>query len=299
MLAVEHARRLADVGGEVLFVCFNRALVAHLRGARHPKGVHYHTFHGLCTHLARRAKVKLPQYPEGEAPQAFFEQELPEALVQAVDELGEAFDALIVDEAQDLRTDWLDALRYTLRDEPNAPIWLFLDDSQNVFDVELEIPPQFRPFDLTVNCRNTQAIHREVRKLYRGAVAAEALGPQGRPVEVHHTEDQPRTVAGVLERICGREEVAPQDVVVLSAHGYEKSAVAQAQLGRWTLARDPPKGRAIVRFSSIRAFKGLEAPVVLLCELEDIDEATRERQLYVGISRAKNHCVVVLPAVAP
>ena len=33
----------------------------------------------------------------------------------------------------------------------------------------------------------------------------------------------------------------------------------------------------------------------VLCELEDLDEATRDRQLYVGMSRARNHCVVVAP----
>jgi superfamily I DNA/RNA helicase len=50
-----------------------------------------------------------------------------------------------------------------------------------------------------------------------------------------------------------------------------------------------------VRFSSIRGFKGLESAVVVLCELEDLDEDTRDQQLYVGMSRAKNHCVVVVP----
>jgi hypothetical protein len=298
MLAVEHARRLAEGGKRVLVVCFNRALAAHLRAARHPAGVDYFTFHALCTHLARKAKVALPQYPEGEAPQSYFDEELPEALAQAVDVLGAAYDALIVDEAQDLHTEWLDALRYTLQDDPDAPIWLFMDDNQNVYDTTLEVGPEFRPYDLTVNCRNTRAIHREVRKLYRGAVEPEAIGPEGRPVEVRHTDDQPHEVATLLERICGMGEVPPQDVVVLSSHGYEKSAVAQARIGRWPLARDPPKHRPVVRLSSIRAFKGLEAPVAILCELEDLDDQTVEQQLYVGISRAKNHCIVVLPPAA-
>jgi len=50
-----------------------------------------------------------------------------------------------------------------------------------------------------------------------------------------------------------------------------------------------------VHFSSIRGFKGLEAPVVVLCELEDLDEESRDQQLYVALSRARNHCVVVAP----
>ena len=47
--------------------------------------------------------------------------------------------------------------------------------------------------------------------------------------------------------------------------------------------------------SSIRGFKGLESAVVVLCELEDLDDATVDQQLSVAISRAKNHCVVVVP----
>ena len=35
--------------------------------------------------------------------------------------------------------------------------------------------------------------------------------------------------------------------------------------------------------------------MVILTELEGLDDATREQQLYVGLSRARNHCVIVAP----
>ena len=54
------------------------------------------------------------------------------------------------------------------------------------------------------------------------------------------------------------------------------------------------RGRGVY-FSSIKGFKGLESPVVVLSELEDLDQATQDKQLYVGLSRAVNHCVVVAP----
>ena len=63
MLAVEHAKRLARTGKAVLFVCFNRALAQHLRRTERRTDVSFFTFHSLCTHLAHKAKVKLPQYP--------------------------------------------------------------------------------------------------------------------------------------------------------------------------------------------------------------------------------------------
>jgi superfamily I DNA/RNA helicase len=58
--------------------------------------------------------------------------------------------------------------------------------------------------------------------------------------------------------------------------------------------RAKARGRKVL-FSSIRAFKGLESPVVVLCELEDLPSDSRDAQLYVGMSRARNHCVVIAP----
>ncbi len=52
--------------------------------------------------------------------------------------------------------------------------------------------------------------------------------------------------------------------------------------------------RPQIRFESVKAFKGLEAPVVVLCELDTIeDDGARKREMYVGMSRAQSHCVVV------
>jgi hypothetical protein len=59
------------------------------------------------------------------------QRELPTALIDAAQRLGPLFDALVVDEAQDLETHWLTALMSTLADEENGPIWLFMDDNSN------------------------------------------------------------------------------------------------------------------------------------------------------------------------
>jgi hypothetical protein len=295
MLAVERAKRLAAKGEDVLFVCFNRALLEHLRRSESQARISFFTFHGLCTHLAGRAGVELSSYPKGEAPPEFFREELPHALLEATDKLGGLYDALIVDEAQDLHGDWLEALTTTLRDEEESSAWLFTDDNQRVYEAILDVPREYRPFDLTVNCRNTQAIHREVMKLYEGDVVPEVKGPPGRDIELHPTDDPGRTVKGVLARLCGQEEIPPQDVVVLSSHGLAKSEVARGGGGSYSFVPERGKLGKHVHFSSIRGFKGLEAPVVVLCELEDLDEESRDHQLYVALSRARNHCVVVAP----
>lgn len=297
MLGVEHGRRLASEGKRVLFVCFNRALRDHLRGTSSIDGLSIHNFHGLCFHLASRSGVELPKH-DGDPPPEFWDEELPDALVEAVGILGDQYDALIVDEAQDLATHWLTALMVTLADERDDPVWLFMDDNQQVYETQVEVPREFQPFELTVNCRNTQAIHQEVMKLYEGEIAPEVRGPAGRPVDMYHSDDPATTVASVIARLCGEEEVPPQDIVLLSSHGFAKSKVAQTLRGEWRPTEERGKLGKHIYCSSIRAFKGLESPVVVLCELEGIDDMTRYQQLYVAISRARNHCVIVAPPAA-
>ena len=125
-------------------------------------------------------------------------------------------------------------------------------------------------------------------------MAPDARGPEGRAPELHHADDQPAKVAELLDRLLGPDDVPISDVVVLSAHGRARSNVA-AHLADRLLPDKPKRHDRGVLFSSIRAFKGLESPVVILCELEDLDRETMDQQLYVGMSRARNHCVIVAP----
>lgn len=292
MLAVEHARRLAEDGHDVLFVCFNRALAAHLHQTTGDERIEFTTFHRLCARLAGRGGVALTEYADGQPPQSFYDDELPTALVEATAVLGPQYDALIVDEAQDLHDDWLAALMCCLREEQDAPVWLFLDDNQRVYEDRLTVPRDLVSWELSTNCRNTQRIHKELLSLYTGATRPDVRGPEGRDPELLHTADQPAQVAAVLDRLLGPDDVPAKDIVVLSSHSRENSRVAQA------LGERLGDGPGAVHFSSIRAFKGLEAAVVVLCELEDTDAATRDQQLYVGLSRARNHCVIVAPPAA-
>jgi superfamily I DNA/RNA helicase len=295
VLAIERAERLAEKGKRVLFICFNRALRDHLRKTKRSTNLLINNFHSACVALAKPAEIPL-SIDDGSEPTAdYWQEELPMALMSAVDKLGKQYDALFVDEAQDLDEDWFDALTYTLKDPDDSYIWLFMDDNQRVYDANLTVPEGFQTWDLTVNCRNTQAIHREVMKKYEGDVEPEAIGPEGRELEYYETNDPAEVITARIAALCGAEEVPPQDIVVLSSHGIEKSTVAKAGCGKFTYTKEPKPVGPYIRFSSIRAFKGLESPVVILCELEDIEDETIDQQLYVGFSRARNHCLVVAP----
>ena len=227
----------------MLFVCFSRRLRDHLREHETGSSVVFHTFHGLCYTLAAKAGIELPKFADDETPPpSFFEQTLPDALVEAAAILGEQFDAVIVDEAQDLRTEWLDSLLVILRDPEKGAIWLFLDDNQDVFGSGLEIPDGYMRWDLSVNCRNTQAIHAEVMKKYRGEVEPQVKGPPGRDARFVPARDQPQAVAERdrapvrRARRCRRRTSS-----CLSSHGTENSAVFNGLPGQYRLVDERGK----------------------------------------------------------
>ena len=99
MLAAERARQLSEAGQRVLFVCFNKSLSRHLKEATPGTSIDFLTFHGLCVKLARAGRVVLPTY-DGEPPPEYWDEVLPDALVEAVGTLGGQYDDIIVDEAQ-------------------------------------------------------------------------------------------------------------------------------------------------------------------------------------------------------
>ncbi len=294
VLAVRHAHRLAAQGKQVLFVCFNKGLAAELERRQAAAGVLFTTFHRLCLQLAREAGVELKYAPADNPPPEYWDTELPDALMTAIAELGARFDALVIDEAQDFQESWFQTLTLLLKDEERANIWIFRDARQSIHRGGMKVPDGYTHFELACNCRNTKAIHTQACGVAPDLEQVTVLGPTGRRPEVVKNGDQPAAVAETIARLCRDEEVPPQDIVVLSAHGREHSRVFEGLTGDYTFTRerpDPTPGK--VFFSSIRGFKGLEAPVVIICETEDLEPGTEDSQLYVGYTRATSHLIVV------
>lgn len=310
MLAVAHAQRLAEQDRDVLVCCFNRSLAEHLERVCPHERVTYATFHGLCVRVAAAAGLAVPQAPEGGFPAEHWSRGLADLLLEALVETGPRWDALLVDEAQDFRQRWLDALRLGLRGGEAAPTWLFLDDRQRLYDVdELRVPAGFLNYDLLENCRTTQAIHRELVALREAGVdpavvtgdgglppllmEPESVGPEGRPIEVVRAADEPAAVREVVERLLDREGVRPSDLVLLTPRRAERSRCVAAVGERAHTGRPADRPAHLVQASSIGAYKGLEADVVVACELGEAREGTADAHRYVALSRARHHVVEV------
>jgi len=114
VVAVERARRLAAAGKGVLLLCFNRPLAHHLRSACGSwEGlagrVWAGSYHELAKELCERAGVAWSEPPDdlSDATRDFWNETSGLLLLEAAAKLGEKWDALVVDEAQEGREDEL------------------------------------------------------------------------------------------------------------------------------------------------------------------------------------------------
>ena len=290
-LAVEKARRLAAEGFSVLFTCFNRNLADWIARSLPPEsGVVVRHFHRLCHEMAAQAGLLSSEQVRPDV--------LPGLLGQAARHLPEArFDAIIADEGQDFQSDWWEMLARLLRDPDEGILYVFYDDNQRIYQPVSLYPIAGEPFILSHNCRNTQRIHQTVMGYYRGESVPGCLGPEGRSVEfipVPGRQDEPRVLGHLLTRLTQGEGVPLTSIVLLTPCSQRRSRWLDGlPVGGVTLAwqvEPPPDTLAV---STIHAFKGLERPVVILTELDRITAGDRESLLYVALSRARNHVILL------
>ncbi|HOB35176.1 MAG TPA: AAA family ATPase [Bacillota bacterium] len=284
MLAVEKARRLAEAGKKVALTCFNKHLAGQFPAdmenltARH--------FHGL---LEMFTGSKPPADPR--AQHRYFEDELPRRGLEYFSGLPQEqkFDALIVDEGQDFRPHWFQCLAAMIKED--GEFYVFADPSQNIFNVDpagLEALPASR-FRLTVNLRNSASVCQRWIQPLSAARVRLGLKDCG---EVHFhswsTDSQQRRM---LEREIRRlleRGIQPRRITILSPHRRENSCLAGVDsLAGCPLAEVGDPRPDALRFSTIRAFKGLESDVVLLIGVRPDSPVCSRPDLYVGGSRAR------------
>ncbi len=294
MLAMEKARRLAQTGYRVLFTCYNRGLEAWLKSQLQHANITVHRFLSLCASWAERGGVPLAKR-SGEDDETFYAR-FPDALLKAAEMLPDRFDAIIVDEGQDFPDDWWIALLSLLADADDGVLYIFYDDNQRLYG-DSSFPISDAPYHLSKNRRNTKRIHEAVMMFYRSAITPECIGPQGRPphnLEVPPGSAERKTVEAFIDQLVEKEKVKPGDIAILTRRGRENSAWGSpASRPAWSTTWDLADCGDRVLVSTIHGFKGLERPVVIVCELRGVNATDDLELLYVAFSRARDYLVVV------
>lgn len=299
LLAMQKARMLARQGDRVLLTCYNRALGLYLQEALadEPNVTAVH-FHQLCVEIGRVDPSRHPPPDEQKGRSQWFDVTLAQAVLETAQREGPQFDALVVDEAQDFLPLWWQTLRALLVDPDRAVRYLFFDDAQQVRPDAAPVEGAEEALVLGTNWRNTQHIHAHLSAFEPRLALAKCLAPPGVPVEVESMRPHAKNaLRRVLQRICGDGGVPPDDVVILTGHSPKKSHVWNAKQELLPFRLTDREEPGCVRVVGVKAFKGMEAPVVILTELNHLTPQEARRMHYIGASRAVHHLVVLDDAV--
>jgi len=323
MLAYEKAKQLSRQGFQTLLTCPNRFLAEFLaRHSEREENITVLHFHQFCYRWGKRAGFKELIDPDGprqlELSQGYFDKTLPETLLSALDQIPERFDAVIVDEGQDMRTEWWDYLQLCMRDPEEGIFYIFYDQHQNIWYKDTRLPFNIEPITLTKNLRNNRKIH-SLLSTFFDFHSYEPGGPEEGDVNFIALENDgeklmAQALRELLDKLVVKEKISRSDIAILTGRSKSDSKLAGLKnLGKYDLVDSFSNDQQGIFFSSIRRFRGMEKPVVILIELEelvepaklsetlkgrlqcspqDIPEIARET-LYIGLSRAQSFIYIM------
>jgi hypothetical protein len=308
MLGLWRAVEYAKEGIDTLFLCFNRQLSQWLSermdeelNSATRNLLHIDTFHGLCRKFYREAKLPFSPPRDPQQSSDFWANVVPNKMFDVLlDEVPNLrFDAIVVDEAQDFRSDWWLVIE-SLNRETNGRLAMFYDPNQNLFTDENTLPHTDAVFHLKINCRNTRAIHDySVKKMSANVQSSPRVPAGSPPIEIEVTDgQQQRDRCGSLIKSWKTDyRVGPNRLAILSYRKLERSCFAgvprvaglpiTSDLNEWK------KGNGVL-FSTFAAFKGLEADAVVLLTSRLAPPSASD--YYVASSRAK-HLLGVIETV--
>ena len=317
VIALDRALQQDAEGRQVLYLCFNRLLAAHVRAGlertRDAASVQVHSVHALYRKLIGAAGLLPPLHALDEDTSDFFGKRFPELAAEALCEVPhDGWDVLVVDEAQDLLTpEHLDVFDLLLRDGLRRGCWhLFLDPQQNIYGeaTQATVTDRLNDYapaldDLYENCRNTRQVAVQT-SIVSGIDLPVTGAPDGPEAEIHYysTREEAIDLIENLIRQLVDSQVRPEDIAVLSTRRPENSILSGHRnlAGRRLVepAEDEVPRPGDLVFSTMHAFKGLERQAVIAVDMAEIGDESWSMLHYTGLSRARVLLCVLLPAEA-
>ena len=280
MIALEKARRHAEDGEKVLFLCFNRFLCDFCRANYAHKNIFYYTIDGLACSYCSTETADYTLLQE-KLEMAYYENSFP-------------FKHIIIDEGQDFGQDRIEETEIintletiALSEEMGGSFYLFYDKNQLVQGKR--IPKYILDSDckLTLyrNCRNTENIAiTSMRplgidskpKMFQGCI-------KGDSPKIYITDSESKQKEFLERSIKQLTDKKINDIVILTCKTEAESIFSElASDGKISV-----NGKTY-RFTTCRKFKGLEADAIILVDVtKDMLEKGNSFNFYVGASRAR------------
>ena len=309
-LAIEFVRRQLSAGKRVGFFCYNALLadwlVEEMAFELNANSASFvcKTFHSYLTALA---KVVTPT----EYVNNYWSELLPQQALEKIlsdDYFNNHFDVLVIDEAQDLisNENYLDVMDVALSSGLAGGQWVFFGDferqaiytdggsrsTESLLSSLKGRAPSLSQYSLRNNCRNAESIA-ETLTLTAGITPgySKILNDNESglvdPRFYSSNEIQEGMVRKKLNELL--KQFKPSEIVILSTRSDDKSCAQSISLKFPELSIAPFRCAQDknIKFVSVQAFKGLEAPAILLTDMDSLENELSKALLYVGMSRAR------------
>ena len=301
VLAMELARRFHWENQKVLYLCYNRNIADYVRNIfeKERQDIDVVTLHSF---LLKACGMRFIENQGDD----FYRRELPNMFMKT--ECSIVYDHIIIDEGQDLFAfGYLKCINRILRHGFNGGMWaIFYDPNQNLFNK----PEMYEEgldylgrcgstsYVLRKNCRNTRQIASAITYTTNIPLPtkANAYGPVPVIKEYRSKEEEFYILEKTIQELRNGG-LKSSEIAILSKH-TEKSPY-NCMYGRrfafetgvlrtggriWEMKKND------VFFSTISAFKGLEAKAVIITDMEHFSDQESRLLNYVGMSRA---CVLL------
>ena len=322
-LASELFRRSVNLKRKTGFFCYNRLLGNKLARDHlsttlvHPGskvGTIHSAMHDWISKSSFAKELKALEADLGSNNDKLFREVYPALALKAVSEIGVKFEHVILDEAQDIVSPVYVKLLNSICDKGLAEgHWTFFGDfvqqaiyGNNNLDSAIEALKSetlTRPAvsSLSINCRNSKHIATDTAKV-SGFNRAPSRPKNVEGTEVsfgyyNKTADQADLVRAEIGKLL-KSGLKYCDIVVLSTRRLSASgALGADSSGSFDLV-DVTENDSLklqskqVAFSTVHAFKGMEATAIIVCDIESVSTDEAKSIVYVAMSRAKSHLAV-------
>jgi hypothetical protein len=293
LISAEAARRYVALGKRVLFLCFTRTLATWLRAQLSPIGVQVQTVSAHALALVEKARGAVQ--PDGS--QRFWRELNLEAADLAP---KDAFDVVIIDEAQDLtEEDWL----FIEAVSRGGRLWAFQDEAQRFWQERTVSEELFGArFRLPRSRRSPSAVQALANRCIGAKHDSQALSDglkQGALgiVRCANASAVPDKIGAEVDRLLS-EGLAPSDIAIVSLRGREAASSIHRleKVGRHMLTHtDAPDMAERLVADSFLHWKGLERPAVIVTDIPDADVSKLGVRLYIALTRS----LLVARIIAP
>jgi len=300
IIAKTLAQDLLDKDLRVLFLCFNRTLANKIRYDfdRNETRIEVATFHSFARKIIDTYDINW--WKENSTSEDFWELDVPVKLEECLPFYEDTFDAIIIDEGQDFKELWFELI-FSLGNN-DCSKHVFMDEMQDIFGHYTKIPNDdtFIKYNLPENCRNTKTIVNYLSEVVSKNIETFDDSPEGEPVVIksfkNQTEQQKYLLDEIKSLTIEQGISAEQILVLLNSSKAESCLGATTKAGKLEIKALDNKGRFqrdAINYTSINTFKGLEADIVFVVDVDKIPLEQKHEKLYTEASRAKHKLYVL------